>query len=153
MCTGQTDKQIEIVHSEACLKNKALAEAWFVAHPNACKHCLGYGGFSSYSWEEGYDFDFCSACVGEGKCPMCGVAQGEDWEGTQCAACGWDWEKTEEAGIDWECLCWLEAAEKENEAADREYRETLRECEFPLTDSYYVASDFAYDEARDNRFR
>jgi hypothetical protein len=150
MCTDTT------VHTEQCLKNKAMAEAWEAAHPNACKKCLGYGGFSSYSREDGPDYDFCSACVGQGKCPMCGAAQGDDWEGETCAVCGWNYENVEDGGFTWECYCWEAEAEKEREAAEaanREYWETLTEAEFPLTDEFFAASDFAYDYERDNRYR
>jgi|SRR6266542_7053771 len=106
------------LHNEACKHafdgyEQAKAEyerQW----PNHCRECNGYGGFSSSydpspagvglasGWMQ--DFDTCSACVDEGRCPRC-AGSVEDDASVPCARCGWTAD-TSGAPAAPECLCW-----------------------------------------------
>lgn len=85
-----------MVHSQKCLNEQAkiakAIKAFDAKYPNFCKKCDGAGlHVSNGSYWVPPDVDPCDACVGQGKCPMCGKQHGDDWQGDACE-CGWNWD-------------------------------------------------------------
>lgn len=112
------------IHTDKCLAAQEEIElkraAYFQAHPNACRSCDGWGGReSSYDPSPAgvglgggcfYDFEPCSDCYEQGKCPRCGGEMHPDQDllddDTPCLHCGFK-EGDEGAAInDIDCECW-----------------------------------------------
>jgi len=105
-------------------------ERFETLYPHYCRPCGAVGGFySTYdpspagvSLGSGYltDFDPCSHCIEEGRCPRCAAQDSMDEENTRCEVCGWKCEDaTCIAPQPYECDCW-ELSEDEEEALRRE---------------------------------
>lgn len=65
-----------MTHASECIAEteriKAAQVAWDAKYPHACKHCGGTGGFEYGGYDEPPGFDYCSKCIEEGRCPLCG---------------------------------------------------------------------------------
>lgn len=144
-------------HSEACLAAKRAADLWRNEHPNYCKTCGGAGFNDCSDPSVGlYGGEPCEDCVCQGKCPVCGHQHGENWnadvqEWEPCESCGWT---ESQYPPFWECFCYDPEADWHAEW-DRELATVIGGwTAAPVTDdewaAYFAASDFAYDEARDN---
>ena len=84
------------VHTNACT-NRQLAFQKAVAEynekwPNHCKKCGGHSGRSyPATYNDPGDFEECSDCICQGRCPRCGDDRYySDWEtDSPCKNCGW----------------------------------------------------------------
>jgi hypothetical protein len=109
----QDAKAINDSHKESCiahwLTTLRLQEAYDSKWQHHCRKCHGLGGFlysydpspAGVSLSPGYmqDFDTCSDCVEQGKCPRCGkliypldqVDKFNEWldNQTECPHCKW----------------------------------------------------------------
>lgn len=112
-------------HTTECNAMSSAADlaraAWRARWPKACERCQGEGGKAStydpspsgVALSAGFlwDFDSCSECVEQGRCPLCSgplPAFDEDDEGPECLACGWsEHARGETPPREPECLgCW-----------------------------------------------
>ncbi len=88
------------VHSIEC---EELQKEWDTKYPHHCKKCNGAGGFvypGTY-WEPP-DYDECSECVGQLKCPLCGADIPEDWDfDNKILPCGHKYDNPEAPS----CIC------------------------------------------------
>ncbi len=129
-------KLTENGHTQFCndrqAKYKAAIAEYELAHPNYCRKCGGVGGFyTSYdpsppgvSLSPGYmlDYDPCSECVEQGKCPVCGQETLND-DGDKCSSCGWNCEDDQKtaAPVEPDCECWYYEIDAAEEYYDKVY--------------------------------
>jgi hypothetical protein len=81
-------------HTETCVetqkRERAAVDAFYAAHPHACRSCGGWSGRSiAGSFDEPPDLIECADCFAKGICPHCGEALGEGSDEPRCPACGW----------------------------------------------------------------
>jgi hypothetical protein len=81
-----------VVHREGCWYPKAIEEnrRWSEHWPYACERCGGWGGFSFYDHDTGYQgYDPCPDCLERGYCPRCGggVITEAYWDAGHVAIC------------------------------------------------------------------
>lgn len=133
---------MQIEHTEKCLAARAKEREALAAYeykwPNFCRRC---GGTGEDAWIENQApaggchwgmmmSEPCPHCIGQGKCPRCGVEgqnNFEDCETLKCFACGWDegMAGAPEVLNDFECGCYEDALE----AAQNKERELFRPLE------------------------
>jgi len=150
-------------HTADCLRATAQSDAWFVAHPAACRACRGRGTTPpTYDSSTGVtDCDPCAGCTERGRCPRCGTYD-FDWEqgdreigGSDgaCLACTWTGEQDGDMdpAVDWECWCGYHEQELEDErAAEAARQHWEQQSAVDLLDAdYFRRDDEAYDAERD----
>lgn len=148
-----------VEHTENCKKAQAAVEAFKAAHPDHCKTCGGHGsnGQPSDPSVGLYDPEPCEDCIGQGRCPVCGHQHDEEWDGEACEACGWNWDpKLSVVSAPWhECECGMDWQPDQAEIDfQRKAAEEVAEAKWVAMspeerDTWYAASDFAYDAWRE----